>query len=61
MANFSFERKNFNFWVDPELELFDKILDQCFPTFFGSRHPYLVLMVLAAPLAGVIGIKIKEL
>ena len=36
-------------------------LDQCFPTFFGSRHPYLVLMVLAAPLAGVIGIKIKEL
>ena len=36
-------------------------LDQCFPTFFGSRHPYLALKILAAPTTGLIGIKIKEL
>ena len=35
---------------------------QCFPTFFGSRHPFfLVFNNMVAPLSGSISIKIKEL
>ena len=36
-------------------------LEQCFPTFFGSRHPYLVMKNLAEPQAGLFCIKIKKL
>ena len=54
--------------VKPELKLwrevsqiFFKALVECFPTFFCSRHPYLIFQVFGGTLAGLIGIKIVEL
>jgi len=36
------------------------MIEHCFPTFFCSRHPYLVFKIFGGPLASLIGIKIRE-
>ena len=43
-----------------ELPTAIQLLEQCFSTFFATRHPWSAIQCLAAPLDGKIGLKINE-
>jgi len=46
---------------NPITFIYNNPLCQCFRTFFGSRHPYIVFKIFGGTLASLIGIKIREM